>query len=358
MYQEKPVQYFASQNTSKGFINHFSSVFNPEEINKIYIIKGGPGTGKSSLMRSLEAIAKEKGLAVEAFHCSSDPSSLDGLIIDNNRVAILDGTSPHLSDPTYPGAVENIINTGSFWNTEILMQKKKQIIRLIQEKNRFYKRAYRFLKAYGEIEDEMSKIYEKSLLEEKMEKNAKKTIEKYLSFSKIGTEKVRLTESITANGMTKSSAFSDHAKQIICLWGNEYLALRYIKMLYRNLSEKKTEMLISYSAKFPDCINEIYFPQSKTAVLISDTKHEPSDSKKQYYYINMKRFSDPKALQERIQKLHFGKKCSKMLLCGASEALSEAKEVHQELEKIYISSMDFDRFNLERESLIQQIFKE
>ena len=164
MYQTNSPCYFASANTANGFISRFENIFDPEKFNQIYIIKGGPGTGKSSLMKCLEKTAMERNIDVENFLCSSDPNSLDGIILKERKIAVLDGTSPHNFEPHYPGAIENIINSGSFWNCEQLSKNKLEIINLMKEKNRYYKRAYRFLKSYGETEEEIYRYYEKNLL--------------------------------------------------------------------------------------------------------------------------------------------------------------------------------------------------
>ena len=44
-------EFFAAANTEEGFYSIFESVFPPSALDKIFIIKGGPGTGKSTLMR-------------------------------------------------------------------------------------------------------------------------------------------------------------------------------------------------------------------------------------------------------------------------------------------------------------------
>ena len=103
-------KFFAAANTSNGFSSLFDEIFAPEKFRRVYILKGGPGTGKSTLMGNIGLIAQSRGYDVEYICCSSDPDSLDGVIITELSVAILDGTSPHITDPVYPGAVERIVN--------------------------------------------------------------------------------------------------------------------------------------------------------------------------------------------------------------------------------------------------------
>lgn len=44
---------FLGNNTSKGFYSLFKNLITQEDANRIICLKGGPGTGKSSLMKKL-----------------------------------------------------------------------------------------------------------------------------------------------------------------------------------------------------------------------------------------------------------------------------------------------------------------
>ena len=72
-------EFFAAANTEEGFYSIFESVFPPSALDKIFIIKGGPGTGKSTLMRQIAEYACGRGYSPELYYCSSDTSSLDGI---------------------------------------------------------------------------------------------------------------------------------------------------------------------------------------------------------------------------------------------------------------------------------------
>ena len=45
------LHFFASMNTANGFQSYFKEIFDPKQYNRSYILKGGPGSGKSSLMK-------------------------------------------------------------------------------------------------------------------------------------------------------------------------------------------------------------------------------------------------------------------------------------------------------------------
>ena len=142
---------FAAANGYLGFKSYFREVFKPSILSRLYILKGGPGTGKSSYMKKIFSVFKEKGYHCEAILCSSDPDSYDGVIVESEggSIAILDGTAPHTTDPTLPGAKEEIINLGDLWDSRFLKGRSEQIAALTLEKGQAYKSAYKYLETSG-----------------------------------------------------------------------------------------------------------------------------------------------------------------------------------------------------------------
>ena len=93
------VQFFLGANSPTGFYSLYDQLIAPEQARSIYILKGGPGCGKSTLMRHVAQAMEERGLAVEYILCSGDPDSLDAIVIPALRTALVDGTAPHGTAP-------------------------------------------------------------------------------------------------------------------------------------------------------------------------------------------------------------------------------------------------------------------
>lgn len=90
-------------------------------------------------MKKIGAHFAELGENIDYLHCSADENSLDGVVLTDRSIALIDGTSPHMTDPITPGAVDRIVNLGEFWNEEGIKTNKEEIIDLNEECSEWYK---------------------------------------------------------------------------------------------------------------------------------------------------------------------------------------------------------------------------
>ncbi len=137
-----------------GFYSYYHHIIAPDAT-RIFVLKGGPGVGKSSFMRKIGEEMLERGFDVEHHHCSSDNGSLDGLVIPDIGVALLDGTAPHVVDPKHPGAVDEIINLGEYWDESKIRAHKADILSTTRRISRLFFIAYSQLAEAKVIRDEM-----------------------------------------------------------------------------------------------------------------------------------------------------------------------------------------------------------
>ena len=91
--------YFPGNNTPQGFFSYYSYILGQREASRIICLKGGPGTGKSTFLKNIGRQLEKAEVGVDYLHCSADENSLDGILVPEKGIAILDGTSPHVIDP-------------------------------------------------------------------------------------------------------------------------------------------------------------------------------------------------------------------------------------------------------------------
>ena len=168
--QEK---YFIASNSSEGFCSYYEDAFDITKFSRIYAIKGGSGTGKAFFMNTVAKKAEKMGYSVRYIYCSSDSSSLDGIIIEEPRVAVLDGTAPHIYEPKLVGAVDSIVDLGAFLDERMLSKSRNKIESITNEKKQGFERAYRHLKVYQLLSKNIEQIIYPCIKHEKIKMKTK-----------------------------------------------------------------------------------------------------------------------------------------------------------------------------------------
>lgn len=141
-----PVCYFLGANTSEGFTSYYHEFLRPEDGDFLWYIKGGPGNGKSTLMRTVARAAEDQGKQVEYAFCSGDPDSLDGIYIREDKLGYVDATSPHVQEPGLPGAGGRYLDLSGCYlpGVEQHRAKIRELFRAYREQ---YSRCYDLLRA-------------------------------------------------------------------------------------------------------------------------------------------------------------------------------------------------------------------
>ena len=122
-------QYFLGGNTVRGFVSFYSGFCRgPEDF--LWVIKGGPGCGKSSFMKTIGRAAEEKGLDVEYVLCSGDPESVDGVYFPALHTGYADGTAPHVLEAVTPGAAGLYLDLSRFYDRLALQPERRTIEQL------------------------------------------------------------------------------------------------------------------------------------------------------------------------------------------------------------------------------------
>jgi adenylylsulfate kinase-like enzyme len=144
---------FPGANTPEGFFSFYDSLIDPCA-NMIIIIKGGPGIGKSTLIKRIGSALLDMGYDTEYACCAHDPASYDGVVVAKLGLALFDGTPPHVLEPRFPGIVERIINLGDFLNRKNLVPHKQEVVETLREVSVLFERAFRYLKEARIIHDD------------------------------------------------------------------------------------------------------------------------------------------------------------------------------------------------------------
>ncbi len=343
--------FFAAANTEMGFHSLFPSYFAPEAHRRIYILKGGPGTGKSTLMKQVGFAAEANGYTVEYLYCSSDTDSLDGIRIPALGIAILDGTAPHTTDPKYPGAVERIVNLGEAFDGKGLEKERNTILSLSKAKGDAYRTAYRFLAAAGRMAHERDDLLIPAFLSGKAEA-AVLRLSETLKKAEKGEETYRYISAIGTRGYVKLDTLRKKAKKVYAVSEKNGLEYLFMKHLHAALLRAGVAMMVCSTPLVDSHIEAVYIESEGVLFAVTEESAiQPMDK-----IINSARFAQRDALAQRRAKLRFTEKCMKGLMEGALSSLREAGRVHGKLEEIYGKNMDFSAVESMKNRIVSEIF--
>lgn len=152
--------YLAASNNGQGFVNYFDNILDNNRPGFTYILKGGPGTGKSTLLKKIGKYFESKGEDIEYFFCSSDINSLDGVKIVSKNIAIVDGTAPHSADPTLPLISGKIVDLGQFISPKVSAF-SFEMEHLLEYKSFQYSLAYGYLRSLLSLQKNLLNIEKK-----------------------------------------------------------------------------------------------------------------------------------------------------------------------------------------------------
>ncbi len=351
--------FFLGANTPKGFYSLFNELYDYNNDWNMYIIKGGPGTGKSSIMKRVAKEAEKYNYTVERIPCSSDPLSLDGIIIPELKVSVADGTSPHIINPVYPGVCEHIVNLETCWDKNKLKNNSTKIKRTTNQNSEYHKQSIKYLKSSAIINNEIKTITDKYFKRDKAKRFAERFCENNLteSESDTGMCKKRFLSAVTPIGITiQYDSLFNMCDKIISITDNTSLISGYINELINNNADKKgIDRILCMCPLNPDeKIEHIIFPYLKLGIFTSNTYHPMI--KKNGRTIHSDRFINETLACDYKNKISFLNKTKLEMTGEAIRCLEKAKATHDILESYYISSMDFSKVSSITENLIKEIF--
>lgn len=330
----KPIHYFAGGNTARGFYTCFEDILPRAERRRMFYLKGGPGVGKSTMMRRVGEMAERAGLRVEYFHCSSDPDSLDGVCLPERGAAMMDGTSPHVYDPVVPGARDTLLSLGDFLDEEALRSRAREIERIQGEITTRFRRCYRYLNAAENVRRAAERGAE----------NAQKALavaEEWCGQLPLrgGAGSIRrlFAAAYTPKGRVDAlgSLGSERRITLECPFGQH--ATQLMRTVAERAAARGLKVVELLNPLSPDEIDHVVLPAHGIA-FCTGVRGQSDDGE----WLDAQSVFDLRETSEK--ELGFDRNAFELLIQRGIEQLSVAKVLHDELETHYVGNMDFLRW--------------
>lgn len=344
-----PISFFFGANNKNGYCSVYNKIYDPYEKGKHIILKGGPGTGKSTLMKKVAEKLEKDGFFVERGFCSADPNSLDVVIAPELNFSILDGTAPHIFDPTLPGVNEHIVDLSVAWDKEYLKKHHTEIGELTKSNKEMHAKAADFMKVAAQLEAQSVVLSNTFTDREKVERYAKRLATRLVSERKSkerGKESKRFLSGITPDGIVvQYDSMVGLCEKIFTIKDEYSIVSPYIAGYVGEYAlNMGYDVYKCYCPLFPEFkVEHIIIPELKTGVFTENSYHLSIEEYENR--VHATRFFNKDGYKLNKEKLTFQKKAKKELIDEAVRKLSLALDIHDRLEEYYIKATDFEKIN-------------
>lgn len=356
MPDSKKYGFFLASNSRSGFYSAFDGISTFNGISRIYILKGGPGCGKSTFMKKLADAAVGAGGEAELIYCSSDPSSLDAVLLRDFKIAVVDGTSPHVTEPKYPAAFETYISFADFWDGDEIARHLTRIKSVVSSIGGCYQSAYEALSASCLMRDRVfGRVVSQAPLERirrRAQGIAKRTIAPKTGDAVINK---RFLSGITPDGVVclfdTVNTLCNTVYEISDSFGLSHFMLSEI---LSHLSGY--ELYACYCPLDPQSkLEHLIIPELSLAFVTTNShlKYPGIPAR----HIRLDPYLPRDAYLRYKADITLYTKLADALLDSAVSSLYEAKALHDELEKYYIPNINFGGINALLQALISKHIK-
>lgn len=360
---DTPVTFFLGANSPSGFYSLYDQLLDPNEARRIFLLKGGAGCGKSSLMRHVAEALAGAGERVEYIRCSGDPDSLDAVIFHDLRAAIVDATAPHVREAALPGVVESYINLDRFYDHAALVEKREDIQARTTGYKGKYKRAYRCLTAAAQLQEDDRELLLTPELEERMARRARGILSREVK--KTGRQSGRAVQrflgAVTCQGvLCRFDTVDALCKRVYELRDTYGLGAGMLTTLAAGAMGAGYDVILCPSPLFPDRCEHLLIPELSLG-FVTSTPELPYSGRdhlgQAFRRIRVDAMADGELLGQYRSRLKFSRKVRAALLDEAVEALGQAKAEHDRLEALYNPHVDFDGVYAQAEDIARELLE-
>lgn len=325
--------WFLGANSARGFASLYTELSGGLYL---HIIKGGPGTGKSTLMRGIGEAAEAMGYDAEYILCSGDPDSLDAVIIPSLKLAWADGTAPHALEPGAFGADGDYIDLGRF--CALPEAKREEVFSISSSYRRWYARAYELLAAAERVSPSMSGWMLTEAERRAARERAAGAARRELHGLRPGEISRRYLGSLTCKGRCMVTETLASVAPRLYLLDNELgLGWEFTSELARRVTESGVRAVICPHWLAPDKIEAVLLPESGVGwcVLEPGTAYPAAHRR-----LHLDRMADAETRSALRTQLRADAKLCDSLLTRAGQCLAAAKSLHDRLEAQYRPHLD------------------
>ena len=347
--------YFLGANTPEGFRSEYGSLQADPRIRKLLILKGGPGCGKSTLMKAVGQAAGELGLAVQRIPCSSDPDSLDGLVIPELGLALADGTAPHVLEPELCGCGANYVNLGQYYGEAALSAAAEELQQAREANQSCYGPAYACLRAAAEIGTVLRAAVVPALPADTTEKALRELLPKELPEGKGAGRALRCyLSAITPQGALRLPA----GGRTVAISDRYGLGTPLTERLARQFRRAGHDVVLAMDPMAPDQLEGVLIPALDLGWVRVSPLFSAEAAPPALLRLDLDAAAEAGLRETELLHVRALEKQRGSFLREAVRYLAEAKRHHDALEALYRPAVDFAGVEAETQTIIRGLLEE
>lgn len=271
-------------------------------------------------------------------------------------------TALHVFDPRNPGAVDEIIHLGDYWDEARLRKFRTEIIACNRDIKRLFERAYRYLRAAKAVYDDLEIAHMECMDFAKANSIAAEILWEVFSServsSRIGYERLLFASAITPDGLVNYlNTIVDRCRRVYIIKGRPGTGKSVLLGKIARAALERGYNVETYRCPLnPEKPEHVLIEELGIALTKSIEPHTyqpgPNDT-----VIDMDSCLDQRSLAEASEVVATGNRQFAELFHTAIEFIRKAKAVHDQMEQYYIPCMDFDGISKLREKTLNRILK-
>ncbi|GFN23525.1 hypothetical protein [Thermanaeromonas sp. C210] len=277
-------------------------------------------------------------------------------------------TTLHIVDPKNPGAVDEIVHLGDFWDEEQMRQHKEEILEANARVKRLFRIAYSALKEAKVIRDEWEDYVAECTNQALVNRAEARLLEAVFDGVAARYDRPPKARHLFATAITPEGIVTGNVEtllhevdRIYTVSGEPGSGVTRILERIANTALSKCLFTEIYHCPFnPDNYDLIIIPEIKVAVMNVEPPHTFDPSPFGHLIamsINLNGYIDKKKLAIYTHEMLSAKFRYQACLDRAVAYIRQAKLTHDYMESFYIPAMNFDAINAKREEILARILK-
>lgn len=327
-------EYFLGGASPRGFQSTF---WDENQSSYGILLKGGPGTGKSTLMKKIAAAFPDEPVSV--YHCASDPHSLDAVVLEQRGVYIADATAPHTADTPLPYITGEVVNLAEGLDAAALHSAADEIRVHYAENQALHAAARQSLSALAAIQTMRTQSAARALDGKKLAAYAVRLCKRLIPKQREANGLVLRRQASALTPQGRLTYLPAHSTRLWLLDPYMQAAQTLLAVLTENaaaagLCVEITADLTQNGAP----ITCVYLPALR--LFLAAVTRLPDGVGEDASVIGMRRFYDTEALRKQRTLMKFCKETADAAEAETAALLHDALTVHDALEAAYIRALD------------------